>query len=389
MGFLSFLFGEQKNAESKTPKATTQELWECAQEYSVRRLALMTCVNIIANAIGNCEFKTFVNNVEIRSDEYYLWNVEPNTNQNSSEFIHKLIWKLLTDNEALVITTKRMGVEMLCVADSWDRPEEYPAKEQEYTGVTVGEVAYRKTFRESEVLHFKTNNRDTAAVVQQVAAAYSRLMRLAEKEFEWGAGAHLKVHVEEIAAGADGWEQDFQRMISAQVKPWFDSAYSVLPEFDGYKYEDMGKGSVSQHNTRDIKAMVDDIFALTARGMGIPPVLVLGDVAGASDANQRWMTTCIDPLCAQLQEEIVRKRYGLEEWKKGNYLQIDTTSVLHFDMFANAAAVEKLIGSGAYSINDVLAATGSPRLPEKWADKHYMTLNIGTMEAMEGGEKSG
>ncbi len=83
---------------------------------------------------------------------------------------------------------------------------------------------------------------------------------------------------------------------------------------------------------------------------------------GTADANSRFMTYCIDPLCDQLQEEINRKRYGYEEWKRGNYLRVDSSSILHFDIFENAANVEKLIGSGAFTINDVRRAAGQPAI---------------------------
>lgn len=94
----------------------------------------------------------------------------------------------------------------------------------------------------------------------------------------------------------------------------------------------------------------------------------------------RWLTTCIDPLCDQLQEEINRKRYGKEAYLRGDYLQIDTSTIIHFDMFQNAGNVEKLIGSGAFSINDVLAAAGQPRIREPWADAHWLTLNISPID---------
>ena len=43
--------------------------------------------------------------------------------------------------------------------------------------------------------------------------------------------------------------------------------------------------------------------------------------------------------------------------------------------------VEKLIGSGAFSINDVLAAAGLPEIDQPWARKHWLTRNIGLIEA--------
>lgn len=92
------------------------------------------------------------------------------------------------------------------------------------------------------------------------------------------------------------------------------------------------------------------------------------------------MTACVDPICGQLEEEINRKRYGFEQWQRGSYLKIDTSAIGHFDLFENAASVEKLIGSGAYTINEVRAAAGSTELDEAWADAHWMTKNISGIE---------
>ena len=71
---------------------------------------------------------------------------------------------------------------------------------------------------------------------------------------------------------------------------------------------------------------------------------------------------------------------------------MDSSSIIHFDLFENAANVEKLVGSGAYTINDVRRAANQAIINEPWADEHYMTLNISTMGqatrplTQEGGE---
>ena len=132
-------------------------------------------------------------------------------------------------------------------------------------------------------------------------------------------------------------------------------------------------------DTRDIKALIEDIFDFTARGFLIPAVLVNGKIEGTQDANTRFLTNCIDPLCDQIQEEITRKLYGYNAWKAGDYVRMDSSSILHFDMFANAANVEKLVGSGAYTINDVRRAANQATINEPWADEHFMTLNISPM----------
>lgn len=361
---------------------TVNNLWQLSEEFRLRELAFNVCINMIANAVGKCEFETYKEWKSIREKEYYTWNIEPNANQNSTEFIHKLIFKLCSENEVLVIEVKnRRGQEMLVVADNFIRPQYHPAKMNEYKGVTVGELTYDKTFYENEILHFSLNHTNIKPVIDSMYQSYYKLVSASMKNYTWSSGKHLKVHVGQITQGDKDFAAKFGSVINEQVKPWLNADGGVLPEFDGYQYENIGGSADVQRSTRDIKALMDDIFAFTANAFGIPPVLLLGSVEGTKDAMTRWLTTCIDPICDQLQEEIIRKRYKFDEWKKGNYLRINTSAIFHFDMFANAANIEKLIGSGAYSINDVLAAAGQARISEEWADKHWLTLNIGTMNA--------
>lgn len=391
--FWEWIFGKKASGKSsKGSEIAVEELEEAAQELNIRLLAFNVCVNMIANAVGKCEFKTFRAGKPIREAEYYMLNYEPNINQNSTMFWHEFIYRLMVDNEVLAIATKhRDGHEMLVVADGWAKPNKYPAKMNEYKNVQVGEVTYDKTFRENEVIHLKLNNRDIKPVIDGIYSSYYKLISAAQKSYTRNRGVRLKVKVDQLTEGEEGFAAAFKDLMDQQVKPWIQQDSGVLPEFDGYEYSEMGKenSGAKDANTRDIRAMVDDIFTFTARGFCIPPVLLTGDVAGTQDAQTRWLTTCIDPLCDQIQEEFTRKRYGFERWQAGDFIQIDTTTIIHFDMFANAANVEKLIGSGAFSINDVLAAAGLPKIDEPWANKHCLTKNIGTLEAAASAAENG
>lgn len=380
INFLRWLTG--KNGGS-TKEVTIEEMEESAQELSIRIMAMHVCVNMIANFVGKCEFKTFRDRKLTHGREYWMLNVEPNVNQSSSAFWHEVIYRLCVDNEALIISTNhRDGHEMLVVADTWDKPDKYPSKQNEYKGVTVGQVTYKKTFRENEVIHLVLHQKDIQKILEAMYTCYNRLLNAAQKSYTRGKGVRLKVKVDQIASGEEDFAQKFKDLMDKQVAPWIKNDSGVLPQFDGYEYTEMGKDSGTKgETTRDIRALVDDIFTFTARCMGITPVLVTGDVADSKDAMNRTLTTCIDPLCDQIQEELNRKRYGFEEWQKGNFVQIDTTTIQHFDMFANAANVEKLIGSGAFSINNVLAAAGLPEIDAEWARKHWLTRNIGLIEA--------
>ena len=363
-----------------TVEVSCRELLAAAQEFQLRDMSFWICANMIANAVGRCEFRTFRDGKEIREREHYLWNVEPNANQSSTAFLHKMVAKLLVDNEALIISTRqREGYDALVVADAWLQNGDYPSRQNEYINVQVGDVSYEKTFREREVLHLKLNHINVKPVLDGLYGAYWRLISAAMKRYEWDKGQHWKVHVGQLASGADDFTENFSRMIEQQVKTFLDSNGAILPEFDGYAYTN--EGGKANVELADIQAQMKDVLGFTAKALQIPAVLVDGSIQGTEDAQGRFLTGCIDPICDQLQEEINRKRYGYDRMQAGDYLRVDTSSIRHFDMFANAANVEKLVGSGAFTINDVLRSAGLPTIPEPWADEHYMTKNIAALGA--------
>ena len=310
LNFWKWLAGGKARSPT-TVEITCRDLLAAAQEFQLRDTCFWICANMIANAVGRCEFRTFREGKEVREREHYLWNVEPNVNQNSTAFLHKLVAKLLVDNEVLVIGTRqREGYDALVVADSYMTGGSYPSKQNEYTSVQVGDVSYEKTYREREVLHLTLNHVNIKPVLDGLYGSYVRLINAAMRRYAWDKGQHWKVHVSQLASGADDFTQKFSQMIEEQVKTFLDSDGAVLPEFEGYAYtNEGGKAAVE---LSDIQSQMKDIFAFTAKAFQIPAVLVDGSIQGTEDAQGRFLTGCIDPICDQLQEEINRKRYGYD-----------------------------------------------------------------------------
>lgn len=367
-----------KTAKTATVNVDCTELFAAAREYAVRDLCFQACVDMIANAIGRCEFRTYRRGEEVRDREYYMLNIEPNTNHNSTDFWHKVIYQLYATNEALIIPTRsRSGIEGLVCADSWNLEDGWPQRQNEYTGVQVGQLTYTKTFREGDVLHLRLNAANVKPLLDGLYQSYANMLDAAETYYTTRNGAHLKVHVGTIESQKPGFAEAFAEKLQKEVVPYLKGANGVLPEFDGYQYEVQNFGGTATSD--ETRKLVEDVFNMTARAFGIPVVLVNGAVEGTADANRRFLTYVIDPLCDQIQEEINRKRYGYEEWSTGSYVRVDSSSIIHFDIFENAANIEKIVGSGIFSLNDVLRAANQEPIDEEWADAHYMTLNISTM----------
>ena len=185
------------------------ELAQALEEYRLRELAFHTCISMIANAVGRCEFKTCKGGEEYRGREYYLWNIEPNLGQNSTAFLHKLVYKLYSENEALVVDPWRQ--ERHFVADSWQAPEEAPGKLREYRDVAIGGTICASPLPERDVLHFRLQHKNIKPALDGLCQAYSRLVQAAMKNYGWASGRHMKVHVDQIAQGGDGWRERLER----------------------------------------------------------------------------------------------------------------------------------------------------------------------------------
>lgn len=351
------------------------EFWSMASSIYIRELALQASVNLMSRAISKCEFKTYQNGNEIRGDEWYLWNVEPNRNQNSSVFLTKLVTKLMETNEALVVETADRS---LLVADSYVK-NTFAVYDYQFSQVEVDGLVFAKTYYMSDVLFFQLNNKNVNDFLSGLHESYGKLLEYAQKAYQKSRGQKGVLDISAAASGDKEFARKLDKLMNERFKTYFAADSAVLPLTDGYKYTEKESRTYSSDNTRDIRSQVDDIFAFYARGYGIPPSLVLGDVADTSKAIQNLLTFGVDPVVDMIAEEINRKRYG-RLVLKGTKIKIDTNAILHIDLLTVATSIDKLISSGAYSINDIRKLTGDEPIEEDWAKQHWMTKNYSTVD---------
>lgn len=350
-------------------------LEEIYTEIHIREMAFWSTVNIIANAVSKCEFKTYNRGKEIKGEEYYMWNIEPNKNQNSSAFIHRWMAQLYRNNECLII---EQGGHLL-VADSFNK-KEYAFYEDEFTDVTVKGFSLNKVFKQSEVLYWQLSEKDMRKVTNALYASYSKLIFYSMKAYQKSRGTKGTFNYETLPVSGTEERKFFDELITKKFKTFMDSGDAIIPLGKGQSYTDIGSKTYANESTRDIRALIDDISDFTAKGFNVPPALTRGDVQGTKDAVENLLTFCIDPLVDMLQEEINRKRIGRVEYLKGTKVQIDTTTIKHIDLFSVTAAIDKLISSGCFCVNDIRKAMGQEPIDEEWADQYFMTKNYTSIE---------
>ena len=370
-------------------QTVTREVVDCCEmlnpdglELQFREAAFWTCVNLIANAIGKCEVKEFRGGKLERGPEWYLWNVQPNKNQNASAFWHKLISKAYSEGDALIVP-EPYGTGIV-VADGFDIDDRKPV--YSYTSILVGK---RKIARltEAEVMYIRPNWKNIEPLIRKMSDSFLRLMASSMQNYLFNGGQHWKVHVDQILTGDDEWRDSFAKMMEKQIKPFLNSASAILPEMDGYKYEQIS-GSSSSVKSDEVRALIASIWAETSRAFLIPSALIAGNQQDTTVANRQFLTDVIDPIARLIEQEANRKRFTMDEYLRGDKITVDTSAIVHFDVFANAANVEKIVGSGLMSVNELRAMIGDAAIAEEWADRHFMTLNIGSAEGQtEGGDK--
>lgn len=351
----------------------------------IREMAFWSAVNLIANAVSKCEFKTYEKNKEVQKKEYYLWNYEPNKNQNSSTFIHKLIAELCRNNEALVIEQNGQ----LLVADSFKKTP-YALLDDVFTQVTVGDFVFNRSFTQSEVMYFNFAIKDMRLVTNGLYESYSRLITYSMNAYQRSRGTKGIFKFETLPLTGSAERAAFDSLINGKISKWLSGDNAALPLGRGQEWKELTQKTYSSESTRDIRAMIDDVSDFTAKAFGIPPALLRGDVQGVSDALDNFLTFCIDPLVDKLSEEINRKRNGFAGISSGTYLKINTKQVKHVDLLSVSGAIDKLISSGAFCVNDIRELVGEQVIEEPWAWQHFITKNYmpfdEAVNPMKGGE---
>ena len=364
----------------------TQKAIEQTTKLNIEKFGIVMAINFIASAISKCEFKTFLNGKEVKGDEYYLWNIEPNLNESSTQFSQKLISRLLFYGEALVI-----GVNgQLLVADSFNQVE-YAVVENYFTDVSVKTMNFNRTFKMSEVMYFRLNDTNIRNLLANLINGYEELNNMAEGKYKRSGGRKGIARINKPPSGDTEFKKKIDDLFNRQFKAYFEAENAVIHLERGIEYEEQGGESVKKSTSEitDIQNITKEAFDRIAQAFRMPPALLRGDIADIEKITDNFLSFCIDPIVTIIGEEATRKRYGKRAFINGSYIKVDTTCIRHIDIFSISESFDKLIASGGYSIDDLRIKAGDTPLNTDWSRRHWITKNYQEIENPEskGGEE--
>ncbi|PZP90989.1 MAG: hypothetical protein DI581_11805 [Staphylococcus capitis] len=333
----------------------------------LKESAIQTVVGKIYNTVELIQFETEDENLN------YKLNVKPNSNQNSNEFKRTIIEKLIFDGECLVIIENKN----FYIADSFT-VDDSVIHNKKYSNIVIGDMIWNKTYYSDEVFHFKYHNEKIKLFINNLnksyGALFDRVVSIQMRERQ------LRVYAKFKSMMSQDNRNKFKSYLSDLRNQLESQSVVVAPRQDDYDLEEKSQSYVGRpiNEVNEVEKMY--IYSL-ANALQVPPLLFSGDLADVSQHNRNFLNHCIKPLMNIITSEINAKYFGVTDFKRTRKrLRINTIDAYYVNEFDMAADVEKMIGTGAWTIDDILDLRGEDRLNTKISTQRYLTKNIAPLD---------
>ena len=347
----------------------------------LKRMAIETVINFISRTFSQSEFWV-KDDQELKQDKlYYKLNVRPNTDSSATDFWHKVIYKLVYDNEVLII---KSDSDDLLIADDFYR-EEFAVYEDVFKDIIVKDFKFERSFRMNEVIYLNYNNDKLQRFVESLFADYGELFgRMMDTQLRKNQIRGI-VSVDSGGGNIDNVKMTrLQKYIDKIYSQFKNNGVAIVPQVPGFEYKELSKDSTTGNdnggeNLQKVKRMIiDDV----AKIVGIPSNLIHGDVADLSNAMSAYIDFCINPLISKIEDELNSKFFTESEFLSGKRIKV--VGINTVDPIKNAEKVDKLISSSAAKQNEVREMLGLA--PVEGGDRFILTKNYQPEDELKGGE---
>lgn len=346
------------------------------ESFYIKEIALHTAVSYIANTISKCKFKVYRNNKIQNDDLNFILNVQPNQNENSSQFWNRVVEKYFYDGEALIIPKG----DNLYIADGFSY-DEIGMNEHVFKSICVNNVSIQKDYKQNKVLYFKLDNINVTSLINGLWSDYGELFGGAIKNFKKNNSRKWKLKIDSMKSGDAVFNENYKKYIKEDLKEFLEKDNVVYPEFDGIDLQEM---KLSNGSTDDsLINLRKEIFDIISVLFKIPNTMLLGNMNNMKEITNIYYTQCIEPLANMISEELTRKFFTRNEYKNGCRIKVDTTCIEHVDVFEISNYIDKLVASGIFSVNEIRSMLDYEIIDEENSDMHFITKNYTLLKDAE------
>lgn len=375
-GFFEKIFGRHEEASWMYDLEFFQDT---TTKVYLKNMALQTNIEFLARTISQSEFRIMNNNKSIKDKTWHKLNIRPNTDLSSSDFWQKVIYKLIYENEVLIVQS---DTKDLLVADSYDR-KEFALYPDRFSHVMVKDFEFERSFEMGEVIYLTYNNNKLSTFVDGLFGDYGEIfgrmisaqMRNNQIRGIVNVDSSKKMDSEEI--------QKMQDYVNKITSSFSTNAVAVAPLTKGFEYQEVsGSTKTGSANFEDLaklkKSLQDDV----AKAIGIPPALINGELADMDNALESYIKFCIKPLIKKIEDELNAKLFTESDVIKGRYIKV--VGIDKKDPLEHAESVDKLVSSGTFTRNHVRVMFGEEPSDDAELDNYLVTKNY--TESLEGGD---
>lgn len=356
---------------------------ESARAY-LKIMAKNTVLDFVARTMSTLEVK--FKNKDSTKDWEYILNVRPNRDMSAATFWEKFFYRLMDDNEVLVIFTED---NQLLIADDFSRTE-YAVYDDVFTGVTVKNYVFQKSFNMSDVIYIEYNNdkldRFTKGLFEDYSELFGRIIEIAMRNNQ----IRGSVSIESTGSineekGKDGKtrSQRLQEYIDKVYNAFKTKSVAIVAKVKGFEYEEYtNKQGVSNQSLEELNKMKTSLIDDVANAIGVPTALIYGEKSELDSNIKAFRQLCIAPLVKKLQDELMAKIITRQEYQKGERIKV--SNVLPKDLLDYATQIDKAVSSGTFLRDEVRETLDYEPLPDGEGQKLIMTKNY--QETAKGGE---
>lgn len=361
-----------------------------SKKLAIVELAIENAKNMIASTIAKSEFKVYKKNKygkikEIKDDNYYRLNIMPNPNETATTFWMRVVDKLFSENEVLIVFIN----DCMYMADSFQK-DNMVISENTFSNIVVSsggnEYSINKSFKRSEVLYFENTNDKILRLIEKFNEEYGEMMSVALNGYKISNAKKYSLDIpSQISILDKDGKTTTRNAYAKEVKTKLESGETeVLLSGIGISIADIDKSQTKSAD--DIQKFSIMIVELTAFSFNIPIDVFYGKTTEKSNALNDFITFAIEPIVEIINDGCNSSLVSADDYKSGEKIQIDKSTIKHYDILDVATNLDKLFAMG-FSHNDICRMVGLNEVDEPWANEHNMTKNYDKMhDSRKGGD---
>lgn len=381
MGLLDSIFNRRKDIGFSYDIDDLTIFMKQSEQLHLKRLIVEMCTGFLARSISQSEFRVKRNGIYVKDEMYYKLNVRPNKNQSASEFWRKAIHKMVWENEVLIIQTDE---EDLLIADSFDK-KAYAVYDDIFSHVMVNEFEFKRTFTQSDVMHFTFGNERLQPLIDKLFVDYGDLFGRIMSGQKRKNQIRGTVDMDLVAAKSEKHQAQLQQFIDNMYKAVAEKDVAIIPQQQGFTYNEKSNNGGSGQSVDEVNKASNGFLEQLAMVLGIPMSLLLGDMSDVDAVTKNYMFFTVSPLLQTIVDEMVAKLFTKEEVLKGDGIVVRKPS--YRDIFDLATAIDKLISSGAFNGDEIRTEAGYDITGEEIHSTYFVTKNYQMSgDALKGGD---